>query len=102
MNRNAAQDKLSNTFGLQVVACFDWSFVAFTVSVCVGLLFGEKDGNPVIPNLVMDIEFGSTSFVQQALEAAAPETGFSLLFEYKEDHSCLGTFTSCYELRVLL
>ncbi|CAE7576418.1 unnamed protein product [Symbiodinium natans] len=86
MNRNAAQDKQPNTFGLQVVACFDWSFVAFTVSVCVGLLFGEKDGNPVIPNLVMDIEFGSTSFVQQALEAAAPETGFSLLFEYKEEY----------------
>ncbi|CAE7223913.1 GIP [Symbiodinium sp. KB8] len=74
-----------STWGLQVSTCFDWTFVAFSFSLCVGLLFGEKDGAVVLPNLVMDIEFGATSFYESALEKKEPEAGFSLDFDFKED-----------------
>ncbi|OLQ09519.1 Copia protein [Symbiodinium microadriaticum] len=74
-----------STWGLQVSTCFDWTFVAFSFSLCVGLLFGEKDGAVVLPNLVMDIEFGATSFYESALEKKEPEAGFSLDFDFKEE-----------------
>lgn len=75
-----------STWGLQVSTCFDWTFVAFSFSLCVGLLFGEKDGAVVLPNLVMDIEFGATSFYESALEKQEPEAGFSLDFDFKEEY----------------
>ena len=34
---------------------------------------------------MMDVEFGASSFAQSSLEEKPPETGFSLLFDYKED-----------------
>jgi len=75
-----------STWGLQVSTCFDWSFVAFSFSLCIGLLFGEKDGEVVLPNLVMDVEFGATSFYESALEKKEPEAGFSLDFDFKEEY----------------
>ena len=75
-----------STWGLQVSTCFDWSFVAFSFSLCIGLLFAEKDGVVVLPNLVMDIEFGAASFYESALENKEPEAGFSLDFDFKEEY----------------
>jgi len=73
-------------YGIQVAVCFDYSFVAVGASVCLGLLFGEKAGSVVMPNLLLEVIFGASSFKKSELKNPVPQAGFSLSLAFAEEY----------------
>jgi len=76
----------AGTWSLGTGICFDFPFPLLTASACVHLIWGERDGSFVEPNLVFELGmtrgiWGATSF-----DAGEPEPGFSLALSFQDDY----------------
>lgn len=82
---NASASK-AGTWSLGTGICFDYPFPVLTASACVQLVWGEKDGSFVEPNLVFEVVLTRSIFGVTSFDAGEPEPGFSLALAFMEDY----------------
>jgi len=76
----------AGTWSLGTGICFDMPFPALTASVCYHLVWGEKDGNFVPPNVAYEIVLTRGIYAAAQFDAGEPEPGFTFALAFMDDY----------------